>query len=139
MARRYPRLMIPSFSALLLYFSWLHFGPWQGYSGCHAVGEIISEKSAVYFDIGDVVLNGVVGQWLFEEAIYTIEWTLQIELLGSYIIFIIALGIVQLSKTYKKFGYVLLVTLIPILDVAKMAPLPLQYLQSFITGMFFKN
>ena len=44
--KRYPRLMFPAFVSLILYYSWLHFGPWQGFSGCHAVGELSNNRSS---------------------------------------------------------------------------------------------
>lgn len=141
MIRRYPRLMIPSFAALLMYFSWMHFGPWEGYSGCHAVGEIISNQNgAISFSIGDIVMNGLIGQWLYEPAIYSIEWTLQIELLGSWIIFIIALGMVLLhGRNQVIAGYSFALIIIPILGIAGVAPLALQYLISFMIGDINRN
>lgn len=140
MVKRYPRLMLPALASLFMYYSWLHFGPFQGYSGCHAVAEITNDKvksgNSTYtlsFNSGDVLLNGLVGQWTYEPSIYTVQWTLQIELIGSLIIFCLALYTVTL-KGYMKLGvYLFLCLCIPAISLA-VNILPLQYLQSFICG-----
>lgn len=144
MIRRYPRLMIPGFVSLLIYYSWMHFGPYQGYSGCHAVAEILNNQNGtISFSAGDVVMNGLIGQWTYEPAIYTVQWTLQIELLGSWIIYVMALGFVLLpggqdSWTWRKvLAYAVALLLIPVLYLAGgegACPLPLQYIESFVVG-----
>ena len=140
MVRRYPRLMIPALVSLLLYYSWLHFGPWEGFSGCHAVGEVLNDHpqnstSAISFGAGAVLLNGLVGQWTYEPAIYTIQWTLQIELIASLAVYLLALGLTRVSHPVKLACYFVLVLIIPLLwwiDGYSTAPLPMQYLFSFI-------
>ncbi len=154
MVRRYPRLMIPAFVSLLLYYAWLHFGPFNGYSGCHAVGEMQNDivtddvtggNYTVTFTIGDVIENGFIGQWTFEPAIYTIQWTLQIELIGSLVIFILAILLTYFCSSektisYRHYVYGVFFLVIPVLwwvGGLDLCPLPLQYLFTFILGMYF--
>src|SRR4051794_31640327 len=40
MIRRWPRLLIPTAMAALIYYSWLHFGPFPGASNCHEIGDL---------------------------------------------------------------------------------------------------
>jgi peptidoglycan/LPS O-acetylase OafA/YrhL len=140
MVKRYPRLMIPALGSLFMYYSWLHFGPYEGYSGCHAVGEItnnlVHDGNSTYtisFNAGDVVLNGIIGQWTYEPAIYTVQWTLQIELIGSIIIFLLAMWTMQLRGNVKIAAYIFLCLFIPLVSLF-VSILPLEYLQSFICG-----
>jgi peptidoglycan/LPS O-acetylase OafA/YrhL len=141
MVKRYPRLMIPALVSMFMYYSWLHFGPYQGYSGCHAVGEITNDivhfggsNYTISFTAGDLVLNGIIGQWTYEPAIYTVQWTLQIELICSIVIFLAALFIVKLRPGHTKTGvYVFLCLFIPVITEI-VHVLPLEYFQSFIMG-----
>eukprot|EP01034_Spumella_vulgaris_P032559 gene32559-40174_t len=70
-------------------------------------------------------------------------WTLQIELLGSWIIYLIALGFVLFDPIWRKVAaYAFALLIIPVLFLIGgygVAPLPLQYLQSFLVGMFIAD
>lgn len=151
--RRYPRLLIPSFFSLLMYYSWLHFGPYQGFSGCHFVGDLKNynlygtrDGFALSISFSDVILNGLIGQWTYQPAIYSIQWTLQIELIGSFLIFSMALAISYFSYLKNpKFRLIMYITsfiFIPVLyGIGRESTCPyfLQYIWTFIIGMFFAD
>jgi peptidoglycan/LPS O-acetylase OafA/YrhL len=48
MVKRYPRLLVPALLSLFMFYSWLHFGPFQGYSACHGVGTIFHYDGIQY-------------------------------------------------------------------------------------------
>jgi peptidoglycan/LPS O-acetylase OafA/YrhL len=78
---RLPRLWLPTTFTALFYYAWLHFGPFQGGLVCHAVGDMdqyVNASYARYFTPGEMVYGSLVGQWLYQDSIYSIQWTLQV-------------------------------------------------------------
>lgn len=82
--RRFPRLFVPSTIALLFYFGILHFRSWPGSLICHEVGE--GSFDAEQIGIGYVLLNSF-GQYFWMPSLYTIQWTMQVEFVGSVIVY----------------------------------------------------
>ena len=94
-AGRWPRLWLPTSLAAMTYYAWLHFGPWRGGFVCHNPGDIdqYADFESEFVSGPEMVLNAALGQWFFQDAVYSIEWTLQIEFLYSILVFIFACAI----------------------------------------------
>ncbi|CAF1486929.1 unnamed protein product [Rotaria sordida] len=137
--RRFPRLFIPSTIALLFYFAILHFRPFYGFNICHEIGE--GSVNAEKIHIGYVLLN-TFGQYFWMPALYTIQWTMQIEFIGSIVIYLLAFLITRsFIYRYRILSYVFLILILPIVWLATHGSVPraVQYIQPFIFGLLLSD
>lgn len=137
--RRFPRLFLPSTIALLIYFAILHFRPFYGYTECHEVGEgsVDTEK----INIGYVLLN-TFGQYFWMDALYTIQWTMQVEYIGSLFIYLFAFLITRsLIYRYRIICYIFLLLSLPIAWLVTHGEVPraVQYIQPFMFGLLLSD
>eukprot|EP00035_Acanthoeca_spectabilis_P039001 m.58141 g.58141 ORF g.58141 m.58141 type:complete len:535 (+) comp9394_c0_seq1:176-1780(+) len=143
---RWPRLWLPTTFASLLYYAWLHFGPFEGGMTCHNVGDvdqyaIVLHPNASAVSAGEMLLNVAVGQWTYDSALYTITWTLQVELIVSFVVYLGAIALTS-SRARQNFGgrvvaYTVLVIVLPVTAAAGVAiPRMVQYLPPFLVGGF---
>jgi peptidoglycan/LPS O-acetylase OafA/YrhL len=137
--RRFPRLFIPSTFALLLYFSILHFRPWYGFNECHQIGEGSVDPEKV--GIGYVFLN-TFGQYFWMPALYTIQWTMQVEYILSIIIYFLAFMVTRSwIHRYRMIFYAFLIFILPIIWLATHGQVPrlVQYIQPFVFGLLLSD
>ncbi|CAF1418599.1 unnamed protein product [Adineta steineri] len=137
--RRFPRLFIPSTVALLCYFSIFHFRPFYGYNECHEIGE--GTVNIEEINLGYALLN-TFGQYFWMPALYTIQWTMQIEFIFSILIYFIAFLVTRsFIYRYRIVIYILLIFILPIVWLVshENIPRPVQYLQPFVFGIFLSD
>jgi peptidoglycan/LPS O-acetylase OafA/YrhL len=134
--RRLPRLYIPSTAALLLYYAMIHFTPWYGYNECHQVGDSTGDASD--FNVG-YALENTIGQYLWQQALYTIQWTMQVEWVMSLVVYFLAYAITRprMPGIGRAVTHAILMLLLPICWLATDGgvPRPVQYLQPFLFGL----
>ena len=137
--RRFPRLLIPSSVALLFYYSIFHFRSFHGATQCHEVGE--GSVNAEEIGIGYVLLN-TFGQYFWMPALYTIQWTMQVEFAGSLVVYGLAF---LLSRPcicrFRWLVYALLIFILPCLWLVTHGRVPraVQYFPPFVMGLFLSD
>lgn len=137
--RRFPRLLIPSSVALLLYYAIFHFRSLSGFILCHEMGE--GSVNAEQIDFGYLLLN-TFGQYFWMPALYTIQWTMQIEFAGSLIIYGLAFIVTRpIIHRYRWIIYGLLIFFLPVLWLVTngSVPRPVQYIPPFIMGLVLSD
>jgi len=137
--RRFPRLFIPSTIALLFYFTIIHFQPFYGFNECHEVGEGTVNVNKI--GLGYVLLNSF-GQYFWMPALYTIQWTMQIEFIASILIYFLAFLITRsFIYRYRIVLYAFLIFILPIVWLSShgSVPRPVQYLQPFVFGLLLSD
>ncbi|CAF2066304.1 unnamed protein product [Rotaria magnacalcarata] len=137
--RRFPRLFIPSSVALFLYFSILHFRPFYGFNECHEIGE--GSVNAENIGLGYVLLN-TFGQYFWMPALYTIQWTMQIEFICSILVYFLSFLITRsFIHRYRIIFYAFLILILPIVWISTHGSIPtlVQYIQPFIFGLLLSD
>jgi peptidoglycan/LPS O-acetylase OafA/YrhL len=137
--RRFPRLFIPSSVALFIYFAILHFRPFHGFNECHEIGEgtVDPQKTGIAY-----VLLNTFGQYLWMPALYTIQWTMQIEFICSILIYVLAFLITRpFIHRYRMVLHAFLNLILPIVWLAThgQIPRPVQYIQPFMFGLLLSD
>ncbi|CAF1349705.1 unnamed protein product [Didymodactylos carnosus] len=137
--RRFPRLFIPSTISLLFYYSILHYRPWYGFNECHEIGEGTVEVNQT--NLGYALVN-TVGQYLWMPALYTIQWTMQVEFICSIVVYALAFLLTQrLVYRVRMFIYAVIALLLPIIWLATNGAIPkmVLYIQPFIFGILLSD
>jgi peptidoglycan/LPS O-acetylase OafA/YrhL len=137
--RRFPRLFIPSTIALLFYYAIFHFRPFYGYNECHEVGDGTVNPEKIGF--GYVFLN-TFGQYFWMPALYTIQWTMQVEYICSIIVYLLAfLTTRSFIRRYRIVLYAFLILTMPIVWLATQGQVPrlVQYIQPFVFGLLLSD
>jgi peptidoglycan/LPS O-acetylase OafA/YrhL len=137
--RRFPRLFIPSTVAMFVYYAVLHFRPWYGFNECHEIGEGSVETAKI--GMGYVLLNSF-GQYLWMPALYTIQWTMQVEFICSIFVYGLAFLVTRHKiRQYRIIIYVVLIFILPIAWLASHGRIPriVQYIQPFIFGLLLSD
>jgi hypothetical protein len=141
---RWPRLWLPTSFTAMIYYSWLHFGPYHGGLVCHAPGDIdqYSFWNATYYSGGNMLLNAFLGQWFWQDSIYSIQWTLQIEFLYSIVVYVTAYAITStylVNQQGRRWAvYLLIILFLPICSIAfwgNFVPKPAAYIVPFSVGV----
>jgi peptidoglycan/LPS O-acetylase OafA/YrhL len=139
--RRWPRLWLPTSLSALIYYAWLNFGPFEGGLICHATGDVdqYSLNNATYITPSYMMVNTAIGQWFWQPAVYSIQWTLQIELIFSFFSYFMALVISFIPYMWARTAlYIIVIFLLPILHLAGVdIPRAVQYLVPFSIGGLF--
>lgn len=148
--RRFPRIMIPSMFAALLYWAIFHWSYLDG-RVCHQVGSVPQRKTVTFkqslitahfiaFDchgchelclqvgesngnfsvgFGDMMLNAVFSQYIWEESIFTILWTMRIEFLFSLLVYLFAfLYWRPIFERFRLAIHLIILAIIPIADAS---------------------
>jgi peptidoglycan/LPS O-acetylase OafA/YrhL len=137
--RRFPRLFIPSSVALFFYFAIIHFRPFYGFNECHEVGEGTVDTEKI--GIGYVILN-TFGQYFWMPALYTIQWTMQVEFVCSILIYFLAFLMTRsFIHRYRIVLYAFLILILPIVWLATHGQIPrlVQYIQPFVFGLLLSD
>ncbi|CAF4627340.1 unnamed protein product, partial [Rotaria sp. Silwood2] len=137
--RRFPRLFIPSTISLFFYFAILHFRPFYGFNECHEIGEGSVDAEKIHF--GYVILN-TFGQYLWMPALYTIQWTMQVEFICSILIYFLAFLITRsFIYRYRIVFYAVLLLILPLVWIASHGSIlrPVQYIQPFAFGLLLSD
>lgn len=136
--RRFPRLFIPSSIALFFYFSILHFRPFYGFNECHEVGEGGVDK-----DIGIAyVLLNTFGQYLWMSALYTIQWTMQVEFICSLFVYFLAFLLTRsYIHRYRIVFYAIFILILPTMWIATHRSIQklVHYIQPFVFGLLLSD
>ena len=140
-ARRFPRLFIPSTVSLLLYYALLHFSKWDGSNACHELGD--STGPIDEFTLTYVVLD-TLGQYFWMPALYTIQWTMQVEFGGSLIVYLLAYLLTRPELVTRGLHWAVHAALVLLLPVCWLAtdrgvPRSVQYLQPFVFGLLLAH
>jgi len=128
--KRYPRLMLPSLASCVLAYFILHYLP---VSKLH-LSEWSDEYGRFAISLTDAIWNGAVQVFLYGESPYnTVLWTMQIELIGSFFIFLLC----YLRNIAHKPTYQVLSLMLGFVIVALSNKFRLGLLAFFIGHLYF--
>lgn len=112
--KRYPRLAIPALISVLFY--WLAFHVKIDMSN---VSDWVARLGTQSGSIFDAVYDGTTRSFIFGESNYNwVLWTMQYELIGSFVIFILAY--LQLKNKYFAIIFAILIVVLSTLIISKL-------------------